>query len=167
MNVQEAKLRIEKELESVALTFGSAAHLVSYGVEIGKNEIDNGETDITYIFGSLALGQKDASEDDKIYLPLDAELNDDDTVDEDAFEKSLADFLGRVIPIRDRLVAAENPDEELKGVIADFDKELEENYQREMDRLNRVAKRNLTLAIIAVSVAAVAALLILVIDKIA
>ncbi len=167
MNVQETKNRIEKELEAVAESFGIAKHLVKYNVEIGTNKIDGSADDITYIFGSLAIGREDAPDEEKLYLPLDAELDDDDNVDDERFEESLKDFLSKVAPYRDRLVRAEIPEDELKTIIAEFDKELEENYKKEIERLNRIAKRNLVLSIVAVSVAAVAALVILVIDKIA
>ena len=166
MNVQETKNVIESELKEIAASFGNASALVQYSVEVSTNKVDD-EEDITYIFGSLSLGRKDASDDERLYLPLDAELDDNGNVDGDKFKESLESFRNKVAPIRDRLATAENPEEELKAIITDFDRQLEDNYKKEIERLNRIAKRNLTLAIIAVSVAAVAALLILVIDKIA
>lgn len=167
MNVQETKNIIESELIKIASSFGNASSLVQYSVEINTNKLDGDEEDVTYIFGSLSLGRKDASDEERLYLPLDAELDDDGNVDADKFNKNLESFRDKVAPIRDRLATAENPEEELKAIITDFDRQLEENYKKEIERLNKVAKRNLTLAIIAVSIAAVAALLILVIDKIA
>ena len=44
---------------------------------------------------------------------------------------------------------------------------MDEKYQAELERLNRVAKRNLTVAAIAAVAAAVIALIILVADKLA
>lgn len=165
MTVNETKLRIENELIAAKESFGEAASLVTYAVEVDVNEIEGAKEDITFIFGSLSIGPEGAEENDRLFLPLDAELDDDDNVDEESFNKSVETFKARVEKIRDRLLGAEDYTSEIKAIIEDFDREMDEKYQAELDRLNKIAKRNLTIAAIAAAGAAVLAIIILVIDK--
>lgn len=165
MTVNEAKIRIENALAEMAEGFGKAQYLVKCDVQISENEIDGAPVDVTYIFGSLSLGKEDAPEDDRLYLPLDAELDDNDIVDEARFEENLAAFKSRVSPIRERLSIAENPEAELAAIIAEFDREMEEKYQQELEKLNKVARKNLIIAGIAAAVMVVIAIVIMVADK--
>ena len=106
-----------------------------------------------------------AEENDRLYLPLDAELDDDDNVNEEEFNKNLEAFKERSAAIRDRILAAEDYNAEVKAIIEEFDREMDEKYQAELERLNRVAKRNLTIAAVATACAAVLAIIILVINR--
>ena len=165
MTVIETKAKIENELKAVVEGFGDAKHLVNYSIDIEVNSIEGAHDDITYVFGSLSIGPEGAEENDKLYLPLDAELDDDDNVDEAAFNKNLEDFKQKANAIRDRILASEDYNAEAKAIIEEFDREMDEMYQKELDRLNRVAKRNLTIAAIATAGAAIIALVILVINR--
>ena len=167
MTVNETKQRIENELKAVAESFGSASALVKYSVEIGVNHIDGAHDDITYVFGSLAIGPEGANEEDTLYLPLDAELDDDDNVDEERFERNLAKFHEKVAVIRERLLTSSDHNNEVKAIIEDFDREMDEKYRAEIEKLNRIARRNLLIAAAATAAAAVIAIAILVIDKLA
>ena len=69
--------------------------------------------------------------------------------------------------IRDRVLASENYNEEVKLIIEEFDREMDEKYRQEMERLNRVAKRNLTIAGVAAAIAVVVAIVVLVAEKLA
>lgn len=165
MTVLEIKERIEKELVAAKESFGEAASLVNYNIDIEVNQIAGAPEDVTYVFGSLSFGTPDASEDDRLYLPLDAELNDDDTVDEESFEKNLAVFHERVGEIRERILASSDYEAEVKAIIEDFDREMEEKYIAELERLHRVAKRNLKIAAIATAGAAVLAAIIILMQR--
>lgn len=165
MTVIETKEKIENELKAVVESFGNAKHLVSYSIDIEVNSIEGAHDDITYVFGSLSIGPEGAEENDRLYLPLDAELDDDDNVDEAAFNKNLEAFKERANAIKDRVLASEDYNGEVKAIIEEFDKEMDEMYRKELDRLNRVAKRNLTIAAITTAAAALIALVILVINK--
>ena len=165
MTVNEAKNRIENELKAAKESFGNASNLVDYSIEVEVNNIEGGSNDITYVFGSLSIGPEGAEDNDKLFLPLDAELDDDDNVMEDVFEKNLETFKARVAEIKDRLLAAEDYTSEVKAVIEDFDREMDEKYKAEIDRLNRIAKRNLVIAAVATACAAVLGIIVLVIDK--
>ena len=167
MTVLETKQRIENELAAVAESFGDAAKLVNYSVEVEVNHIEGAEVDITYVFGSLSIGPEGSIEEDRLYLPLDAELDDDDMVDEQQFKESLADFKARVATIRDRLLASVDYNEEARAIIKEFDEEMDEKYRQELERLNKVAKRNLTIAAIAAAGAVLIALVVLVAQKLA
>ena len=167
MTVLETKQRIEKELEAVKESFGAASTLVRCGVEIEVNHIEGAEEDITYVFGSLSIGPEGADEDDRLYLPLDAELDDNDIVDEAKFEESLAQFKKKADDIKNRVLASDNYTEEIKKIIEEFDRDMDEMYRAELERINRVAKRNLTLAGIAAAAAVVVAIIVLVAEKLA
>ena len=166
MTVNQTKERIEAELLAVKESFGDAAVFVNCSVEVEENNIEGAHTDITAVFGSLSIGPEGATDDDKLYLPLDAELDDDDNVDEEMFEKHLVVFKERVAAIRDRVLASNDYNSEIQAIIADFDREMEEKYQAELERLNKVAKRNLTIAAFASAVAVVITILILALNKI-
>lgn len=154
MTVLETRERIEKELSAAKESFGEASSLVSYSID-------------TYIFGSLAFGAPDAEEDDKLYLPLDAELNDDDTVNEESFENSLAIFNERVSEIRERVLASDDYAAEIQAIIADFDRDIEEKYLAEVERLAKLRKRDLLIATGAMLAALVFAMAIFLIKKLA
>ena len=154
MTVLETRERIEKELIAAKESFGEASSLVSYSID-------------TYVFGSLAFGAPDAEEDDKLYLPLDAELNDDDTVDEESFENSLAVFNERVSEIRERVLASDDYAAEIQAIIADFDRDIEEKDLAEVERLAKLRKRDLLIASGAMLAALVFAMAIFLIKKLA
>ena len=166
MTVNETKQRIESELKAAVESFGDASSLVKYEVDVEVNVIEGAPEDVTCVFGSLSIGPEGSEDDDRLYLPLDAELDDDDNVDEDLFAKNLEKFRERVENIRSRVLASNDYTGEVKKIIEEFDQEMDEKYRAEIERLNRVAKRNLTIAAIAAAAAAVIAVIILVIDKI-
>ena len=165
MTVIETKTKIENELKAVVESFGDAKHLVNYSIDIEVNSIEGAHDDITYVFGSLSIGPEGAEDNDRLYLPLDAELDDDDNVDEVAFGKNLEDFKEKANAIKDRILASEDYNAEAKAIIEEFDREMDEMYKKELYRINRIAKRNLTIAAIATAGAALLALVILVINK--
>lgn len=165
MTVNETRQRIENELIAAKESFGEAAALVEYSLDVEVNNIEGAPADVTSVLGSLSIGPANCSEDDRLYLPLDADLNDDDTVDEAALDNSIADFRTKVAEIRDRVLASDDYDSEVRAVIADFDREMEERYQAEIERLNRIAKRNLTIAAISTAAAAVFAAIIILIQR--
>jgi hypothetical protein len=167
MTVLETKQRIEKELAAVKESFGEASSLVKYSVEVEVNHIEGAEEDITYVFGSLSIGPEGSGDEDRLYLPLDAELDDNDIVDEEQFERSLAQFKEKTASIRERILSAKDYNEEAKLVIEDFDREMDEMYRAEMERLNRVAKKNLIIAGVAAAIAVAVAIIVLVAEKLA
>ncbi len=167
MTVNETKQRIENELKAVAESFGDAASLVKYGVDVEVNNIEGAPVDVTYIFGSLSIGPEGAEDDDRLYLPLDAELDDNDTVNEERFEENLAMFKQRAEAIRARILASDDYNAEIKTIIEEFDNDMDKKYREELERINKIAKRNLTIAAITAAAAAVIAIVILVADKLA
>ena len=167
MTVLETKEIIEKELIAAKESFGEASSLVSYSIDIDVNHIEGAPEDITYVFGSLAFGAPDAEENDKLYLPLDAELSDDDTVDAEGFEKTLEIFRERVNEIRERVLASDDYAAEVQSIIADFDRDMEEKYLAEVERLIKARKRDLIIAAGAIAAAAVFALAIFIIGRLA
>ena len=167
MTVNETKQRIENELKAVAESFGDASSLVKYEVDVEVNVIEGAPEDVTCVFGSLSIGPEGSEEDDRLYLPLDADLDDDDNVNEELFEKNVLRFRAKAEDIRDRILSSDNYEAEIKAIIEEFDREMDEKYREELNRINKAAKRNLTIAAIAAAAAAVIAIVILVADKLA
>ncbi len=167
MTVNETRVRIENELKAVAESFGEASSLVKYDVDVEVNVIEGAPEDITSVLGSLSIGPAGSEDEDRLYLPLDAELDDDDIVNEELFLENLKSFKAKAESIRDRILASEDYDAEVKAIIEEFDREMDEKYREELERINRVAKRNLTIAAVAAVAAAVVAIIVLVADKLA
>lgn len=167
MTVNETRVRIENELKAVAESFGEASSLVKYDVDVEVNVIEGAPEDITSVLGSLSIGPAGSEDEDRLYLPLDAELDDDDIVNEELFLENLKSFKAKAESIRDRILASEDYDAEVKAIIEEFDREMDEKYREELERINRVAKRNLTIAAVAAVAAAVIAIIVLVADKLA
>ena len=167
MTVNETRERIENELKAVAESFGEASSLVKYDVDVEVNVIEGAPEDITSVLGSLSIGPLGAEDEDRLYLPLDAELDDDDIVNEELFLENLKSFKAKAESIRDRILASDDYNAEVKAIIEEFDREMDEKYRAELERINRVAKRNLTIAAVAAVPAAVIAIIVLVADKLA
>lgn len=167
MTVNETRERIENELKAVAESFGEASSLVKYDVDVEVNVIEGAPEDITSVLGSLSIGPAGAEDEDRLYLPLDAELDDDDIVNEELFLENLKSFKAKAESIRDRILASDDYNAEVKAIIEEFDREMDEKYRAELERINRVAKRNLTIAAVAAVAAAVIAIIVLVADKLA
>ena len=165
MTVLETKQKIESELKAAAESFGAASSLVDYSVEVEVNQIDGAPEDITCIFGSFSIGPEGSDVNDRLYLPLDAELNDDDIVDEESFNENLAKFHEKVSAMRDKVLASNDYNATVKAIIEKFDQEMDELYNAEIKKLETTAKKNLTIAAIGVAIAAVMAALILLADK--
>ena len=167
MTVNETRERIENELKAVAESFGEASSLVKYDVDVEVNVIEGAPEDITSVLGSLSIRPLGAEDEDRLYLPLDAELDDDDIVNEELFLENLKSFKAKAESIRDRILASDDYNAEVKAIIEEFDREMDEKYRAELERINRVAKRNLTIAAVAAVAAAVIAIIVLVADKLA
>ena len=167
MTVNEARERIENELKAVAESFGDAKSLVKYNIDVEVNVIEGAPEDVTNVLGSLSIGPEGSEDEDRLYLPLDAELDDDDIVNEELFHKNLDAFKDRAESIRDRILASDDYNREVKVIIEEFDREMDEKYREELEKINRVAKRNLIIAAIAAAAAAAIAIIVLVADKLA
>ena len=129
MTVNETRVRIENELKAVAESFGEASSLVKYDVDVEVNVIDGAPEDITSVLGSLSIGPAGSEDEDRLYLPLDAELDDDDIVNEELFLENLKSFKAKAESIRDRILASEDYDAEVKAIIEEFDREMDEKYR--------------------------------------
>ena len=167
MTVNEAKQKIENELKAMADSFGDAKELVKYSVDVEVNVIEGAPEDVTSVLGSLSIGPAGSDDEDRLYLPLDAELDEDDIIDEELFEGNLAKFKERAESIRDRILASSDHNAAVTEIIEEFDREMDEKYRAELEKINKVAKRNLTIAAIAAAAAALIAIVILVAEKLA
>ncbi len=122
------------------------------------------ETDRTaYMFGVVMIGTEGMADGDKIYLSLEGEIDINDVVNEEKLAADATAFRERIEGICARLAAAEDKGAEILAIGGEMDRELDERYQAELDRLNATTKSNLRVALTAAGVlVAVAAICILI-----
>lgn len=122
------------------------------------------ETDRTaYMFGVVMIGTEGMADGDRIYLSLEGEIDINDVVNEEKLASDAAAFRERIEGIAARLAAADDKGAEILAIGGEMDRELDERYQAELDRLNATTKSNLRVALTAAGVlVAVAAICILI-----
>lgn len=122
------------------------------------------ETDRTaYMFGVVMIGTEGMADGDRIYLSLEGEIDINDEVNEEKLNSDAAAFRERLEGICARLAAADDKGAEILAIGGEMDRELDERYQAELDRLNATTKSNLRVALTAAGVlVAVAVICILI-----
>lgn len=148
MNVNEAKLLIEKTLGDAADKLGEVGVDTLAEVEVIENQINDCEVEPLMVFGSLALSAEGLSEDDIFYLSIEAKVRDGE-VDAEALDEAVAALPERVELIKARLSGKENMAEAIREMSAEADAELEARYIEELERENARVKRDLKIAIVA------------------
>ncbi len=166
MTAKETQVRIESELAEIAAAFGDASDIVRCEVEVDKNKIAGKKSEITSILGALSFGTTEMNDDDRLYIPIDVELEDNETVNEERFEKNLAAFKEKIAEIRDRVLSSSDYDGEIIAIIDEFDKDAEARYRAEMDALNRASRNRLIAAASAAALIGIIAAIFMVIQKI-
>ncbi len=162
MTVNETKALLEEELKKIYESFGEASHLLKYDVQTEENEIEGAETDYTAVFGTLSIGTDDMTEDERLYLPIDAELDDNDNVDEEKLRSDIEEFKAHVEKIRERILASSDHGNAVHEIIKEYDEEIEAKYKEKLAKMEQDASRRLKIAAIATAiVAAVAAIIVI------
>ena len=122
------------------------------------------ETDRSaYMFGVVMIGTEGMEDGDKVFLSLEGEIDINDVVDGEKFNKDAASFRERISAICERLSSAEDKAAEIIAIGKEIDKELDDRYQAEIDRPNASTKSNLTVALMAAGVLIVVAAICIII----
>lgn len=164
MNVNEAKLLIEKALGVAADELGKIGVDTLAEVEIIDNRINDDEVEPLMVFGSLALSAVGLDEDDIFYLSIEAKVIDGE-VDAEALNEAVAALPERVELIKNRLAGSEDMAAAIREMSAEADAELESKYIEELERENARVKRDLKIAIVAAVVMFVVAVAMAVVSR--
>ena len=148
MNVNEAKLLIEKTLGEAKDTLNTIGVHTLVEVEVIENQINDMECEPIMVFGSLALSADGVDPDDVFYLSLEARVIEGE-VDGEALGEAILPFGDRVEVIKARLDGREDMAEAIREMSYEADCELESSYIRELERENMRVKRDLKIAIVA------------------
>lgn len=150
MTIAELKNRILEEL-SHADELLSAIEGIEYTAKLEETDRS------AYMFGVVMIGTEGMKDEDRVYLSLEGDIDINDVVDGEKLEADARDFRERLEKIAARLSSAEDKGAEILAIGAEIDKELDEKYQAELDRLNAVTKSNLKVALGAAAVLVIVA----------
>ncbi len=148
MNVNEAKLKIEKALGEAQDNLSAIGVSTLIEVEVIENQINDEEIEPIMVFGSLALSADGLDEDDVFYLSIEARVVDGE-VDGEALSEAIEPFGDRIELIKARLKGKENMAEAIREMSFEVDSEIEASYIEKLERENARVKRDLKIAIVA------------------
>ncbi len=145
MTISELKTRLNEEMEW-------AKELLSDidGIEFSADV--EGSEDSSYTFGVVMIGTAEMSEEEKIYISLEADIDGDDNVDGEDFAKQVESFRIGLSDIAAALRASDDKHKTLSEIGKKIDEELDEAYSKELERINRETSERLKIAIGATAV---------------
>lgn len=154
MTLDEFRIELEGEMKWA----GSLLAEIE-GIEYSAEVESNG----SYLFGVVMLANPGMAEDERIYISLEADMDIDNNVDREDFEKARAAFRTRIGGICDTLTGVNDPASALVGIAKEIDAELDKEYQAELAKIERETKDRIRIALMATAVLfAVAAIAIIV-----
>ena len=143
MTISEFEARLNEEMEWA----GSLLSKIE-GIEYSAEVESNG----SYLFGVVMLANPGMSEEEKIYISLEADMDIDNNVDSEDFERSRAAFRTRIAGICDTLSSVDDPASALVGIAKEIDAELDKQYQAELAKIERETKDRIRIALMATAV---------------
>lgn len=158
----EAKEKITALLNEAKAKLDTLGISVATESEIIENKITDEESEPLLIMGALALTAEGFSEDDTYYISIDARVEGGE-VDEAAIDEAAPKFHERVDAAYARLSAAEDMSATLLEMGREVDEELERIYQAEIEREQRLMKRDLKIALMGAGVILLATVIALII----
>ncbi len=150
MTVSELKIALQSEMD-FAKELLSDIDGIEYSAEV------EGSEDSSYTFGVVMLGTAGMTDEERIYISLEADINADDTVDAEDFGKQVESFRAGLCDIAAALRASDDKTATLLEIGKRIDAELDEAYAKEMERINRETSERLWIAIGATAVILVVA----------
>lgn len=154
MTLNEFRIELEGEMKWA----GSLLAEIE-GIEYSAEVESNG----SYLFGVVMLANPGMAEDERIYISLEADMDIDNNVDREDFEKARAAFRTRIGGICETLTGVDDPASALVGIAKEIDAELDKEYQAELAKIERETKDRIRIALMATAVLfAVAAIAIIV-----
>ena len=130
MTLDEFRIELEGEMKWA----GSLLAEIE-GIEYSAEVESNG----SYLFGVVMLANPGMAEDEKIYISLEADMDIDNNVDREDFEKARAAFRTRINGIYETLTGVNDPASALVGIAKEIDAELDKEGMQCMRNLGRNA----------------------------
>ena len=143
MTLDEFRIELEGEMKW-ACSLLAEIEGIEYSAEVESNG--------SYLFGVVMLANPGMSEDEKIYISLEADMDIDNNVDSEDFERSRAAFRTRIAGICDTLSSVNDPASALVGIAKEIDAELDKQYQAELAKIERETKDRIRIALMATAV---------------
>ncbi|MBQ2793916.1 MAG: hypothetical protein IJF05_04385 [Clostridia bacterium] len=150
MTVNELKIALEGEMQW-ARELLSGIEGIEYSAEV------EGSEESSYTFGAVMLGTEGMSDEDRIYISLEVDINDDDTVDKEELDGQIESFRENLSEIAAALKDSEDKTATILEVGKRIDAELDAAYAAELERINRETSDRLWIAIGATAVILVVA----------
>jgi len=148
MEISLAKEKMNDALERVKASLSSDKIDIVTNVEVATNNVEDGSSQELYIFGSISIACKGISDEDILYLPLDAEIVDGE-VDGEKLEADIAKFEEKIAEIKGRLENTENVAEEIKLIGKEIDDAIDAKFREELAKADELTRKNLKVAVIA------------------
>lgn len=150
MTVNELKIELKKEMEW-AKELLSDIEGIEYTADVEESEGSS------YTFGVVMLGTEGMTEEERIYISLEADINADDTVDEADLKEQVDAFRTGLCDIAAILRGSDDKHATLLEIGSKIDEELDRAYAAELDKINRESSERLWIAIGATAVILVVA----------
>lgn len=148
MTLDEFRIELEGEMKWAGSLLAGIE-----GIEYSAEVESNG----SYLFGVVMLANPGMAEDEKIYISLEADMDIDNNVDRDSYEKAKAAFRTRIGGICDTLSSVNDPASAVVGIAKEIDAELDAEYQAELAKIERETKDRIRIALMATALLLVVA----------
>ena len=106
-----------------------------------------GAEDSSYTFGVVMIGAPGMSDDERIYISLETDINDDDTVNKEDLDEQAESFRIGLSDIAAALRASEDKAATLSEIGTKIDEKLDEAYAEELAKIDRESSERLKIAI--------------------
>ena len=140
MTISELKVRLNEEMEWATELFSDIE-----GIEFSAHV--EGAEDSSYTFGVVMIGAPGMSDDERIYISLETDINDDDTVNKKDLDEQAESFRIGLSDIAAALRASEDKAATLSEIGTKIDEKLDEAYAEELAKIDRESSERLKIAI--------------------
>lgn len=140
MTISELKVRLNEEMEWATELFSDIE-----GIEFSAHV--EGAEDSSYTFGVVMIGAPGMSDDERIYISLETDINDDDTVNKEDLDEQAESFRIGLSDIAAALRASEDKAATLSEIGTKIDEKLDEAYAEELAKIDRESSERLKIAI--------------------
>ena len=140
MTISELKVRLNEEMEWATELFSDIE-----GIEFSAHV--EGAEDSSYTFGVVMIGVPGMSDDERIYISLETDINDDDTVNKEDLDEQAESFRIGLSDIAAALRASEDKAATLSEIGTKIDEKLDEAYAEELAKIDRESSERLKIAI--------------------
>ena len=140
MTISELKSRLNEEMEWAKELFSDID-----GIEFSAHV--EGAEDSSYTFGVVMIGAPGMSDEERIYVSLEADIDQDDNVDGEDFVDQAESFRIGLSDIAAALRASEDKAATLSEIGKSIDEKLDEAYAEELAKIDRESSERLKIAV--------------------